>query len=92
MTCGPARASLDTGLYTQTHGVGGGFKLSGDTPSLPRALAARGYASEWVCGRAGVAPEHGFDACCAQRAIRFLETNRDRPFACFLQLRGLSTR
>lgn len=133
MTCGPARASLDTGLYTQTHGVGGGFKLSSDTPSVPRALAARGYISshpngynleaeraehekwlmalgyeqplsslngvesmaryldlplKWKCGRAGVAPEHGFDAYCAQRAIRFLETNRSRPFACFLQLRG----
>jgi len=133
MTCGPARASLDTGLYTQTHGVGGGFKLSVDTPSLPRSLAASGYVSshpdgynlegeraehekwlialgyqqplsslngmesmaryldlplKWKCGRAGVAPEHGFDSYCAQRAIRFLETNRDRPFACFLQLRG----
>ena len=43
---------------------------------------------KWKCGRAGVAPEHGFDAYCAQRAIRFLETNRNRPFACFLQLRG----
>ena len=28
MTCGPSRASLDTGLYTQTHGVGGGFPAS----------------------------------------------------------------
>jgi arylsulfatase A-like enzyme len=36
----------------------------------------------------GLAPEHAFDAYCAQRAIRFLETNRTRPFACFLQLRG----
>jgi arylsulfatase A-like enzyme len=133
MTCGPARASLDTGLYTQTHGVGGGFKLSADLPSLPRTLAACGYVSshpngysleseraehekwlvalgypqplsslngseslaryldlplKWKCGRAGLAPEHGFDAYCAERAIRFLETNRDRPFACFLQLRG----
>jgi choline-sulfatase len=133
MTCGPARASLDTGLFTQTHGVGGGFKLGAETPSLPRALAARGYVSshpdgynleseraehekwlialgypqplsslngsdsmasyldlplKWKCGRAGVAPEHGFDAYCAQRAIRFLESSRNRPFACFLQLRG----
>jgi arylsulfatase A-like enzyme len=133
MTCGPARASLDTGLYTQTHGVGGGFRLSPDIPSLPRALEACGYASshpdgynleaeraehekwlialgyrqplsslngvesmaryldlplKWKCGRAGVAPEHGFDVYCAQRAIQFLETNRSRRFACFLQLRG----
>lgn len=133
MTCGPARASLDTGLYTQTHGVGGGFKLTAGVPSLPRTLAVCGYVSshpdgyslegeraehekwllalgypqplsslngvesmarylnlplKWKCGRAGVAPEHGFDAFCAQRAIRFLELNRDRPFACFLQLRG----
>ena len=29
MTCGPSRASLDTGLYTSTHGVGGGFTLPG---------------------------------------------------------------
>ena len=133
MTCGPSRASLDTGLYTQTHGVGGGFTLSPDTDSLPRALARHGYVSshpngysleaeraehekwlaamgydeplssingseslaryldlplKWKCGRAGVAPEHGFDAYCADRAIRFVETNRTRPFACFLQLRG----
>jgi uncharacterized sulfatase len=133
MTCGPARASLDTGLYTETHGVGGGFTLSPGVPSLPRALAAHGYISshpvgynleaeraehekwltalgyeqplsslngvermarfldlplKWKCGQAGVAPEHGFDAYCAERAVRFLETNRNRPFACFLQLRG----
>ena len=43
---------------------------------------------KWKCGRMGLAPEHAFDAYCAQRAIRFLETNRNRPFACFLQLRG----
>lgn len=133
MTCGPSRASLDTGLYTQTHGVGGGFRLSPDTPSLPNTLMRSGYTIshpdgyslegerelhekwlaqlgyaqplsslngsdamaryldlplKWKCGRAGVAPEHGFDVFCAQRAIRFLEVNRDRPFACFLQLRG----
>jgi arylsulfatase A-like enzyme len=133
MTCGPSRASLDTGLYTQTHGVGGGFRLSPDTPSLPNTLMRSGYTIshpdgyslegeralhekwlvdlgypqplsslngsdalasyldlplKWKCGRAGVAPEHGFDVFCAQRAIRFLEVNRSRPFACFLQLRG----
>lgn len=44
MTCGPSRASLDTGLYTQTHGVGGGFRLSPDTASLPGFLAHNGYA------------------------------------------------
>ena len=133
MTCGPSRASLDTGLFTQTHGVGGGFTLSGQIDSLPRTLARAGYVSshptgysleaeraehekwltalgydqplssingaesmaryldlplKWKCGRAGVAPDHGFDAYCADRAIRFLETNRSRPFACFLQLRG----
>ena len=43
MTCGPSRASLDTGLYTQTHGVGGGFRLSADTPSLPNTLMRSGY-------------------------------------------------
>ena len=133
MTCGPSRASLDTGLFTQTHGVGGGFRQLGDTPSLPGRLASSGYVSshpdgysldaeraehekwlaelgyaqplsslsgvesmaryldlplKWKCGRAGVAPEHGFDSYCAQRAIRFLETNQNKPFACFLQLRG----
>jgi arylsulfatase A-like enzyme len=133
MTCGPSRASLDTGLYTQTHGIGGGFRQLADTASLPSTLARSGYVSshpegysleaeraehekwladlgyaqplsslngvesmaqyldlplKWKCGRAGVAPEHGFDAYCAQRAIRFLETNRNKPFACFLQLRG----
>jgi arylsulfatase A-like enzyme len=133
MTCGPSRASLDTGLYTQTHGVGGGFQLGTDRASLPHALAHGGYVSshpegysleaeraehekwladlgyaqplsslngvesmaryldlplKWKCGRAGVAPEHGFDSYCAQRAIRFLETNQNKPFACFLQLRG----
>src|SRR5215467_11203548 len=43
MTCAPSRASLDTGLYTQTHGVGGGFRLSPDTPSLPGTLMSHGY-------------------------------------------------
>jgi arylsulfatase A-like enzyme len=133
MTCGPARASLDTGLYTQTHGVGGGFRLSPETASLPGLLAHNAYTLshpdgynleaeraehekwladlgygqplssingteamaqyldlplKWKCGRSGVAPEHGFEAYCEQRAIRFLETNQHRPFACFLQLRG----
>jgi arylsulfatase A-like enzyme len=133
MTCGPSRASLDTGLFTQTHGIGGGFRQLADTVSLPGRLAGEGYVSshpdgysleaeraehekwlidlgysrpfsslngvesmaryldlplKWKCGRAGVAPEHGFDAYCAQRAIRFLETNQKSPFACFLQLRG----
>jgi len=133
MTCGPSRASLDTGVYTQTHGVGGGFKLPESMESLPHTLAEHGFVSshpngysleaeraehekwllqlgyeqplssiygvesmaryldlplKWKCGRAGVAPEHGFDAYCAQRAIRFLETNQAKPFACFLQLRG----
>src|SRR5450432_2167547 len=41
MTCGPARASLDTGLFTQTHGVGGGFRQLSDTPTLAGALASR---------------------------------------------------
>ena len=133
MTCGPSRACLDTGLYSQTHGVGGGFTLGASVDSLPLRLAEHGYVSthpngynleaeraehekwlvqlgyeqplssiygvesmaryldlplKWKCGRAGVAPEHGFDAYCAQRAIRFLETNQKKPFACFLQLRG----
>jgi arylsulfatase A-like enzyme len=133
ITCGPSRASLDTGLFTQTHGIGGGFRQLADTVSLPGRLASAGYVNshpggysleaeraehekwlialgytqplsslngvesmaryldlplKWKCGRAGVAPEHGFDAYCAQRAIRFLETNQNRPFACFLQLRG----
>src|SRR5262245_59763983 len=43
MTCGPSRACLDTGLYTQTHGVGGGFRLSPETPSLPGTLMRSGY-------------------------------------------------
>ena len=133
MTCGPSRACLDTGLYTQSHGVGGGFTMPVSVDSLPRTLAAAGYVSshpsgysleseraehekwlvqlgyeqplssiygvdsmarylelplKWKCGRAGVAPEHGFDEYCAQRAIRFLETNQKKQFACFLQLRG----
>jgi arylsulfatase A-like enzyme len=133
MTCGPSRASLDTGLHTQTHGVGGGFTLSPAVESLQRSLAGHGYANshpngevleaeraehekwlidlgyerplssingveslaryadlplKWKCGRAGVAPEHGFEAFCAQRAMRFIEMNQKRPFACFLQLRG----
>ena len=132
MTCGPSRASLDTGLYSQTHGIGGGHRALPDVASLPRSLAENGYISshpngysleaerkeheawltalgyenpsslygverlaryldlplKWKCGRAGLAPEHGFDSYCAQRATRFLENNRDRRFACFLQLRG----
>jgi arylsulfatase A-like enzyme len=131
ITCGPSRAALDTGLYTQT--VGAGRSLPPLMASLPRTLASHGsvlshpngynleaeralhekwlvelgyeeplsslYGVEsmaryldlplkWKCGRAGVAPDHAFDAYCAQRAIRFLETNRDGQFACFLQLRG----
>jgi arylsulfatase A-like enzyme len=133
MTCGPSRACLDTGLYTQSHSIGGGYRPPAAMDTLPKALARHGYVSshadgysleaeraqhekwladlgyseplssingveamaryrdlplKWKCGRAGVAPEHGFEAYCAQRAIRFLETNRDRMFACFLQLRG----
>ena len=133
MTCGPSRACLDTGLYTQMHGVGGGFPLAASVDSLPRTLARQGYVSshpngysleaeraehekwllqlgydqplssiygvesmaryldlplKWKCGRAGVAPEHGFDAYCSQRAMRFLEANQRKQFACFLQLRG----
>ena len=45
MTCGPSRASLDTGLFTQTHGIGGGFRQLGDTVSLPGRLAEGGYVS-----------------------------------------------
>jgi arylsulfatase A-like enzyme len=133
MTCGPSRACLDTGRYTQAHSIGGGYKPPASMETLPKTLAQQGYVLshpdgynleaeraehekwladlgykgplssingvealarfrdlplKWKCGRAGVAPEHGFEAYCAQRAIRFLETNRDRPFACFLQLRG----
>jgi choline-sulfatase len=133
MTCGPSRACLDTGLYTQMHSIGGGYRPPASMETLPKTLARSGYVLshpngyslegeraehekwlaglgydsplssingveamarfrdlplKWKCGRAGVAPEHGFEAYCAQRAIRFLETNRDRPFACFLQLRG----
>jgi arylsulfatase A-like enzyme len=37
MTCGPSRASLDTGLYTQTHGIGSGRQtLPAAMPTLPR--------------------------------------------------------
>ena len=43
MTCGPSRASLDTGLYTQTHGIGRGFTLSPSTESLPKTLVSHGY-------------------------------------------------
>jgi arylsulfatase A-like enzyme len=133
MTCGPSRACLDTGLYTQAHSIGGGYRPPASMDTLPKTLAGNGYVLshpdgyslegeraehekwladlgyaaplssingveamaryrdlplKWKCGRAGVAPEHGFEAYCAQRAIRFLETNRDRTFACFLQLRG----
>jgi uncharacterized sulfatase len=133
MTCGPSRACLDTGLYTQAHSVGGGYRPPATLETLPKSLVRHGYVSshpdgyslegeraqhekwladlgyaaplssingaealaryrdlplKWKCGRAGIAPEHGFEAYCAQRAIRFLETNRDRTFACFLQLRG----
>ena len=133
MTCGPSRASLDTGLFTQTHGIGGGFRQLPEAATLPTTLMSNGYTIshpngyslesergehekwlkdlgyaeplsslngadslakyldlplKWKCGRAGVAPEHGFDAYCANRAMRFLETNQNQPFACFLQLRG----
>ena len=133
MTCGPSRASLDTGLWTQTHGIGGGFRQLPEVATLPTRLTSNGYVIshpngysleserkehekwmsdlgyaqplsslngaeslakyldlplKWKCGRAGVAPEHGFDNYCAQRAIRFLETNQNQSFACFLQLRG----
>jgi arylsulfatase A-like enzyme len=39
-------------------------------------------------GRAGLAPEHSHDSYVAQHALRFLEENRHRPFACFVQFRG----
>jgi len=133
MTCGPSRASLDTGLYPPAHRVGGGAQLSPSFATLPQTLMRNGYVIshphgynlederkehekwladlgydqplssingvesmarfldlplKWKCGRMGLAPEHAFDGYCAQRAMRFLETNRNRPFACFLQLRG----
>jgi arylsulfatase A-like enzyme len=133
MTCGPSRASLDSGLYPPAHGVGSGVRPAPSFPTLQTTLAGQGFTLshpngysleserkehekwladlgyeqpltsnegaasmaryldlplKWKCGRTGLAPEHAFDAYCAQRAIRFLETNRSRPFACFLQLRG----
>lgn len=134
MTCGPSRASLDSGLHTHRHRVGGGGprQLDASVNTLPRTLEAQGYVTshpagynleaersehekwlaalgysgassiygeesqaqyrslplKWKCGAAGLAAEHGFETYCAQRAIRFLETSRNRPFACFLQLRG----
>lgn len=45
MTCGPSRASLHTGLYSQTHGVTGGGALPEDLESLPKSLAQAGYVS-----------------------------------------------
>src|ERR1039458_7496924 len=45
MTCGPSRASLDTGLFTQTHGIGGGFRQPGESPTLAGTLASAGYVS-----------------------------------------------
>ena len=133
MTCGPSRASLDTGLATPAHRVGQVRPAPAIAQSLPATLAASGYVTthphgyhleaeraqhekwlaelgypqpissiygsealakyadlplKWKCGRIGLAPEHAFDAYCAQRAVQFLETNREKPFACFLQLRG----
>jgi len=42
------------------------------------------------CGRAGVAPEHGFDPHNARtgEARPFPKRNQSKPFACFMQLRG----
>lgn len=50
MTCGPSRACLDTGLYTQTHGAGGGFTMPASVDSFPRTLAANGYTSSHPSG------------------------------------------
>lgn len=117
VTCGPSRASLDSGLHSQGHRVIGGEGLPASIESLPRTLARHGYVLshpngyktdaeraehekwlaglgydqplsslygseklaryldlplKWKCGRTGLAPEHAFDAFCAQRAIRFL--------------------
>jgi choline-sulfatase len=132
MTCGPSRASLDTGLHHPEHGVRAGSPLPEEIPTLRKTLAANGYTlSEprhtesgtlkghldwlkslgyrevetnytgsipsagfldlplrWKIGRAGLAPEHSYDAYIAERALRFLEENRERRFACFVQFRG----
>src|SRR5260370_23179235 len=45
VTCGPSRPSPDTGLYTHTHGVGGGVLHLNNVPSRPGALASSGYLS-----------------------------------------------
>src|SRR5215471_16652826 len=43
MTCGPSRACLDTGLYTQAHSIGGGYRPPASMDTLPKTLAGNGY-------------------------------------------------
>jgi arylsulfatase A-like enzyme len=132
MTCGPSRASLNTGLHHQTHGVRAGSPLPEEIPSLQKSLLQHGYTLserfhgdgnplqshlewlkhlgyenvetnyvgssdlarvlplplKWKIGVAGLAPEHSFDGFIAERAISFLERNRNQRFACFVQFRG----
>src|SRR6516165_164763 len=45
MTCGPSRACLDTGLYTQAHSVGGGYRPPATLETLPKSLVRHGYVS-----------------------------------------------
>ena len=43
MTCGPSRACLDTGLFTQMHSVGGGYRPPASMETLPKTLARTGF-------------------------------------------------
>jgi arylsulfatase A-like enzyme len=42
----------------------------------------------FATGRAGLAPEHTYDAYVTHSALRFLEQNRHRPFCCWVRLHG----
>jgi choline-sulfatase len=130
VTCAPSRASMDTSLRVQRHGVReNGVPLGNEYPTLWTILEKNGYTLsgqqrgptaqylEWVSrlgykdvaspiigskekaqiiptpyryavGRAGLSPEHTLDAWTVQRAMRFLDENKDRRFCLTVQLHG----
>lgn len=126
MTCAPSRASMDTGLHVESHGVRtNGIPLPPDVPSIHRELERHGYITSqdpkeydawakslgyedmdgriigsrplskliptpyrYATGRAGLAPEHTYDAYVTNAALRFLEANHQRRFCCWVRLHG----